>query len=101
MSELMIGYEWVFNVVVKKRNGKVFKSHLAICIGTNYVHALWNVHFELKRKHNEIVKVNRVRVEGNAFAIAQGNSVSVKLADYPPDIPEDLNREVEKLPNHC
>jgi uncharacterized protein (DUF433 family) len=52
----------------------------------------------LKKKRSEILKVNSVLVKCIAFAIQDGQSVSVKLADYPPVIPEDLNNAVKQLP---
>lgn len=98
MEELTIGYEFIFNVAIKKKNGKVYKSHSAIGIGSAYDHALWYIHFSLKKKRSEILKVNSVRVRRIAFAIRDGQSVSIKLADHPPVIPEDLNTAVNYLP---
>jgi len=98
MAELNIGYEFIFNVAVRKKNGKVYKSHTVNGIGSAYDHALWYAHFSLKKKRSEILKVNSVRVKRIAFAIQHGHSVPVKLADHPPVIPEDLNHAVNYLP---
>lgn len=98
MAELTIGYEFIFNVTVKKKNGKIYKSHSVMGIGSAYDHALWYAYFSLKKKKIEILNVNAVRVTRIAFAIQDGQSISVKLADHPPVIPEDLNNAVKYLP---
>jgi len=98
MAELTIGYEFIFNLAVKKKNGKVYKSHSATGVGTTYDHALWYAYFSLKKKRIEILKVNTVRVNRIAFAIRDGHSIPAKLAEHPPVIPEDLNAAVKHLP---
>ncbi len=69
IKRISIGYEFIFNVAIKKNNGKTFKSHLVNGLGTSYENALWDIYFKLKRKRSEIIKVNRVRVSRIAFAI--------------------------------
>jgi len=97
MSELNIGYEFIFNLAVKKKNGKTYKTHLAAGIGSTYAHALWYACFTLKKKRIEILKVNSARVKRIAFAIRDGQSVPAQLAEFPAEIPEDLNNELSRL----
>jgi len=98
MKSLSIGYDFIFNVVIKKANGKTFKSHTVNGLGSTYDNALWDVYFKLKRKRSEILKVNRVRAYRIAFAIEDGKSIPLRLADCPPHIPEDLNDSMKNLP---
>jgi hypothetical protein len=98
MTSLTIGYEFMINVAVKKRNGKTFKSHSVQGLGANYANALFDVYLKLKKRRSEILQVNSVRVCRIAFAFENGKSVSVKLADHPPAIPEDLNTALKYLP---
>lgn len=98
MKSLSIGYDFIFNVAIKKANGKTFKSHTVNGLGSTYDNALWNVYFKLKKKRAEILQVNRVRVCRIAYAIEDGKSIPLRLADCPPQIPEDLNSSMKKLP---
>lgn len=96
-ENLTICYDFVFNLVVK-RNGKTYKNHLVTSIGGNYDNAVWDAYFHTKKKRSEILKINSVRVVRIAFAIQNGKSISLKLVDYPPQIPEDLNSVLKYLP---
>lgn len=98
MSSLTIGYEFIINVAVKKRNGKTYKRHSAMGLGTSYYFALYDVCLKLKKKRSEILKVNSARVCRIAFAIENGKSVPLKLSEHQPEIPEDLNADLKYLP---
>jgi hypothetical protein len=98
MTGLTIGYEFIINLAVKKRNGKTFKSHLITGLGCTYSIAMHDVFLKLKKKRTEILMVNSVRVCRIAFAIEDGKSISIKLADHPPVIPENLNEALKYLP---
>jgi len=98
MENLTIGYDFIFNVTIKKANGKTFKSHTVVGLGANYENALWDIYFKLKKKRSEILGVNRVRVARMAYSIQNGQSVSLSLADHMPTIPEDLNSSIKNLP---
>ncbi|RLJ77341.1 hypothetical protein [Pedobacter alluvionis] len=98
MTNLSIGFDFVFNVAVKKANGKTFKSHAVNGLGTSYDNAIWDIYFKLKRKRIEILAVNTVRVARIAYAIEDGKSISLQLADCTPYIPEDLNSSLKYLP---
>jgi len=98
MKTLSIGYDFIFNVAIKKANGKTFKSHTVNGLGSSYDNALWDIYFKLKKKRAEILQINRVRVARIAFAIQDGKSIPLSLADCPPHIPEDLNSSMKNLP---
>lgn len=98
MAQLTICYDFLINLRVKKRNGKTYKSHSVAGLGSNYSNALYDVFLKLKKKRTEILSVNSVRVCGIAFAFKDGQSLSLKLADHPLVLPEDLNAPVKYLP---
>ncbi|WP_448635180.1 hypothetical protein [Pedobacter panaciterrae] len=50
MAELLICYDFKFNLDVKKRNGKTYKRHLIMGMGFNYEAAVWDVYFKLKKE---------------------------------------------------
>jgi len=79
-------------------NNKTYKSHLVNGIGCTYDSAFWDIYYKLKKKHIEILKINRVRVYRIAFAFDEGKPVSIPLADCMPIIPEDLNYIMKYLP---
>jgi len=98
MAQITICYDFIINLRVKKQNGKTYKSHSVAGLGSNYSRALYDVFFKLKKKRTEILSVNSVRVCRIAFAIEDGKSLSLKLADHLPVLPEDLNTAVKCLP---
>jgi len=98
MTDLLICYDFKFNLDVKKRNGKTYKHHVIMGLGFNYQGALWDIYFKLKKRKTEILQVNEVTVCRIAFALWQGQSVLAALADHPPLIPQDLNNSLKYLP---
>ncbi|CAM4211790.1 hypothetical protein SAMN06265348_10645 [Pedobacter westerhofensis] len=98
MEGLLIAYDFKFTLVVKKRNGRTFQRHLAAGIGRDFNGALWDVYFKLKKRKCEILKVNRVEPIRIAFAFKGSESLRLKLADYPPALPEDLEDALKYLP---
>ena len=98
MAGLTIGYEFMINLAVKKRNGKTFKSHLVTGLGCTYSIALYDVFLKLKKKRTKILSVNSVRVCRIAFAIEDGKPISIRLEDHSPVLPENLNDGLKYLP---
>jgi hypothetical protein len=98
MENLTIGYEFVFNIDVLKRNGKAYKGSSVVGLGITYSSAVWDIYLKLKKKRSKILKINKVRVFRNAFAVKDGSLITVALVDFPPNIPEDLNKAIEFLP---
>jgi len=99
MEELTICYEFNFNVAIRRKTGKQQKSYALLATGATYTNALWDVYFTLKRRNSTLINVNTVRVTRISFALdEQQNFVKAALADYPVEIPEDLNKEVALLP---
>jgi len=44
MKNISIGYDFIFNVAIKKGNGKTFKSHTVNGLGSTYDNALWDIY---------------------------------------------------------
>lgn len=98
MTGLTIGYEFIFNVAVKKRNGMTFKKSTVTGLGGTYDSAVWDIYNKLKKKRSEILKINSVRGWRIAFTFENGKLIPTSLAEYPPKIPEDLNQTLKYLP---
>jgi len=99
MEELTICYEFNFNVAIRRNKGRQQKKYALLATGINYATALWDVYFTLKKRSSTLVSVNSARVTRIAFALdKQQNFVRVSLADYPIEMPEDLNKELASLP---
>ncbi|WP_025144891.1 hypothetical protein [Pedobacter jeongneungensis] len=99
MEKLSICYDFTFFVVIETAKGRIYKNYIALAIGRNYEAALWCLYFDLKKKRKKLVSVNKVSVNRICFAFNEAlESIKVSLADYPPQIPEDLNAEVKHLP---
>lgn len=97
MAGLIIGYDFMFNVAVKKRNGKTSNKSSVTGLGITYDNAVWDIHNKLKKRKSEILHINSVRVCRIAFAFEDGKSMSLSLAEHPPNIPEDLNHALSYL----
>lgn len=97
MASLIIGYDFIFNVAIKKRNGKTCNKSSVAGLGITYESAVWDIHNKLKKRKSEILHINSVRVCRIAFAIENGKSMPFRLAEYPPDIPEDLNHVLRSI----
>ncbi|SEM73936.1 hypothetical protein SAMN05192574_101656 [Mucilaginibacter gossypiicola] len=96
---MTICYEFAFRLAVRKKNGRLFKNHSVNGIGFTFQNALWDVYHTLKKRKAEIVTILSVRPLRVAFAFnSQQQSIKINIADHPPDIPGDLNRELEMLP---
>lgn len=99
MEELTICYEFNFNVAIKRNKGKQQNSYSMLATGTTYSNAVWDMYFTLKKRRCKIIKINSVKVTRIAFVLdEQQNFTSVRLADYPAEIPQDLNKELDRLP---
>ena len=98
MKNVTIGYEFIFDVAVKKVNGKIYKSHSIHGIGNDYDTALWDIYLKLKKKRSGIIEINKVRVHRIAYAIQDGKSIPLRLADCMPNIPDNLNSKIKYLP---
>ena len=99
MEGVTICYDFKFTLVVKKRNGKTFHRHLAAGIGLDFSAALWDVYFKLKKRKSEILKITSVEPLRIAFAFRGEQSLKLKMADFPPVVPEDLEAALKYLPN--
>lgn len=96
---MTICYEFSFRLAVRKKNGRLFKNHSVNGIGFTFQNALWDVYYTLKKRKSEIVAIVGVKPLRVAFAFDENQqSVKVSIADNPPVIPEDLGKELEKLP---
>lgn len=73
MAGLTIGYDFIFNVAVKKRNGKTFNKSSVAGLGMTYDNAVWDIHNKLKKRHCEILQINSVRICRIAFAFEKAN----------------------------
>nr|WP_199077097.1 hypothetical protein [Pedobacter sp. ASV19] len=98
MEKITIAYDFIFQMEVRKKNGKIYRNHYVNGIGAKYSSALWDVYFNCKRRKTIILKVIEVRVLGVAFAYNEAGFFKAKLSDYPPVIPDDLNAELKHLP---
>lgn len=98
MASLIIGYDFIFNVAVKKRNGRTLNKSSVTGLGISYESAVWDIYNKLKKRKSEILHINSVRACRIAFAFENGNSMSFRLAEHPPDIPDDLNHALRYLP---
>ncbi|MBB6108664.1 hypothetical protein SAMN05421821_102101 [Mucilaginibacter lappiensis] len=99
MEASTICYEFNFRLTVRKRDGKLYKNHHIIGIGLSYSNALWDVFHTLKKRKTEIITVQEVKPRCIAFAFDRENkSVKISLAEYPPVLPDDLNKELNYLP---
>jgi len=98
MAEMMICYDFNFNVDVKKRNGKTYKRHLIKGLGLNFNSALWDIYFKLKKRKTEIITINSVIPCRVAFAYRGEETLKIQLADYPPEIPTDFSEALKNLP---
>lgn len=98
MERVTIGYDFRFNLVVRKRNGKTYHRHIIVGIGLNFDTALWDVYFKLKKRKSEILKITSAEPLRVAFAFKGGESFSLKLADCQPVMPDDLDTALKHLP---
>jgi hypothetical protein len=99
MDELIICYEFSFNVATIGKKGRQRKSYALLATGISYSNAVWDMYFTLKKRSNTLVSINGVTVTRIAFALdEQQNFVRVRLENYPVDLPEDLNKELHHLP---
>ncbi len=100
MEGLTICYEFNFNVAIKKNNGKQQKKYALLATGVCYITALWDVYLTLKKRRSTLINVNSVKVNRIAFAMDEEHKfVKVILADYPLEIPQDLNKDLYLLPS--
>lgn len=99
MPSLIICYDFNFNVVVQTSKGRIYKNYNALASGQNYNAALWSLYFDLKKKRKVLITVNKVMAIRICFALSEKSEhLQLNLADYPPEIPEDLNADVKQLP---
>ncbi|EHQ24652.1 hypothetical protein BDD43_3017 [Mucilaginibacter gracilis] len=99
MEELTICYEYDFALTVRKKNGKQYKNHHIAGIGISYSTALFDAYTILKKRKCEILTINYVKAKSIAFAFDKdGASVKVSLNEYPPPIPDDYEKELNRLP---
>lgn len=68
MDGIIIGYDFKFTLVVKKRNGKTFHRHLMAGIGLNFSSALWDVYFKLKKRKTQILKITAAEPDRFCFS---------------------------------
>lgn len=95
----MICYEFAFKLAVRKKNGRLYKSHSVNGIGITFQNALWDVYHTLKKRKSEILSINSVKAMRVAFAFDDNQqSLKLSLLDHPPQIPTDLSRELLMLP---
>jgi len=100
MEGVTIGYDFRFNLVVKKKNGKIFKRHIISGLGINFDSALWDVYFKLKKCKTEILKVTTAEPIRIAFAFKGEESLRLRLADCPPAMPGDFDNALNFLPKN-
>ncbi|ETZ19127.1 hypothetical protein [Pedobacter sp. V48] len=98
MEGITIGYDFRFNLVVHKRNGKTYKRHIVTGIGINFSSALWDVYFKLKKRKSEILSITSAEPIRVAFAFKGEESLRLKLSECLPVIPEDLDKALKHLP---
>lgn len=99
MEGLTICYEFNFNIAVKKKNGREYKSYAVLATGINYDQAVWDAYFTLKKRRIAILKINSAKVLRIAFALDDNhNFITAKLADHPIEIPADLDKILNQLP---
>lgn len=98
MKDIAICYNFKFSLTIKKRKGKDYKSHTIVGVGFSYWNALWDVHYKLKNRKTEILKINSLIVLRIALAVQDEKSVAINLADHLPVIPDDLNIELHRIP---
>jgi len=99
LEELTVCYEFNFNVAIQKKKGKQQKKYALLATGTTYSNAVWDVYFTLKKRQSTLISVNSVKVNRIAFALNDDQQfVKVSMADYPVEIPADLNKELSLLP---
>ncbi|WP_118975768.1 hypothetical protein [Taibaiella koreensis] len=100
MEKLIICYEFALTMSVRKRNGKVYKRHIEQASGMNFENAVWTAFFKLKRNKAEILSISEARAFRITFAFEKGTlkRADINLSDFPPDIPQDLNAVLQKLP---
>ncbi|MCX2429874.1 hypothetical protein [Pedobacter sp. GR22-10] len=99
MERLHICYDFNFNIKIEAAKGRIYKRYFTSAIGRHYEAALWSLYFDLKKKRKKLISVNEVKVTRICFAFNEAlASIKISLADYPPQIPGDLNAEVKHLP---
>jgi len=99
MEDLTICYEYDFALTVRKKNGKLYKNHHIAGIGISFSTALFDAYTILKKRKCEILTINHVKPKNIAFAFDKdGISVKVSLNDRPPVIPDDYEKELNRLP---
>lgn len=99
--ETMIFYDFAFVVAIKKRNGKIKDNYSLTASGYDYGTALFDACFTLKRRRYRIISVKKAQAVRIAFAMdGEGNWIQCSLAEHPATIPEDLNSELDYLPQN-
>lgn len=98
MEAITIGYDFRFDLVVRKSNGKTYKKHIITGLGITFESALWTIFFKLKKSKTEILDITGVEPIRIAFAFRGEENLRLKLADYLPLIPEDFAQALNLLP---
>ncbi|HVW96686.1 MAG TPA: hypothetical protein VHA56_12020 [Mucilaginibacter sp.] len=99
MKELTICYEFNFNVAIKKHTGRKRENYALLATGISYANAVWDLYFTLHKRGSILIRINSVRVTRIAFALDEQQSfVAARLADYPLQLPEDINHDLQYLP---
>jgi len=98
MQGVTICYDFRFNLEVRKKDGRVYKRHMVNGLGLDFSSALWDVYFKVKKRKTVILKITSVTPLRIAFAFKGNESLSFKLSDCPPTIPQDLETALKHLP---
>lgn len=99
MEKITICYEFVLRLTIRKKNGKLYKGHIITGLGSTFRMGLWDVYNKLRKRESEIVTIREVQEIRIAFAFDKdATSVKVRAEDYPPEIPEDFQKELDYLP---
>ncbi|WPV02165.1 hypothetical protein SNE26_10295 [Mucilaginibacter sp. cycad4] len=101
MEDITICYEYDFALTVRKKNGKLYKNHHIAGIGISFGTALFDAYTILKKRKCELLAINHVRAKSIAFAFDKnGAAIKVNLTDHPPVIPDDFEKELNRLPKN-
>lgn len=99
MEKMTICYEFVFRLTIRKKNGRLYNGHIITGLGLTFGVALWDIYSKLKKRKSEIITICEVKEVRIAFAFGKDASpLKISIADYPPDMPEDYQKELNYLP---
>lgn len=94
MENLSPCYDWSVVVAVITKKGKKRNNHVVTVLASRYEDVQWGLYLLLKKRGSRLITIKSARPIRIAFMYGNTEPGKVyRLADYPPEMPEDLNED--------